>query len=62
MKISVADGSKSKAVGVGNFNLSNMTLKSVLHVLNIRYNLIQVSKLNKRSNCAVIFYPSYCEL
>lgn len=60
-----------KAVGVGNVHFSNMTLRSVLHVLNIRCNLISVSKITNLScvvscftkdlNCVVVLFSSHSE-
>lgn len=47
MKISVVDGSICKAVGVGSVHFSKLTLRYVFHGLNIRCNLISLSKLKK---------------
>ena len=41
--------------------LPNMTLKSVLHVPKLTYNLLSVSKLTKDLNCVVTFFSSHCE-
>lgn len=49
------------AVGVGIVHLSNMTLQYILHIPNIRHNLISVSKLKKDRNCDVTFFPSHFE-
>ena len=58
--ITVADGNSSLVAGTGNLNLSGLELKSVLHVPDLKYNLISASKLSKDLNCAIIIYPSYC--
>ena len=58
--ITVADGNSSLVAGVGDLNLSGLELKSVLHVPELKYSLISVSKLTKDLNCAIIFYPSCC--
>lgn len=39
---------------------SNITLNSVLHVPNMSYNLLSISKLTKCQNCLVTFYLNYC--
>lgn len=43
------------------FCLSDMTLQSVLHVPNIKCNLISVNKLMKGFYCVVTFFSSHCE-
>ncbi|EOY17116.1 Cysteine-rich RLK (RECEPTOR-like protein kinase) 8 [Theobroma cacao] len=60
-KIRVADGALSSVAGKGSANLANMTLKSVLHVPNLKCNLVSISKLTNDLNCVAKFYPSFGE-
>lgn len=61
IKITVADGSSSLVAGFGDLNLCGLSLKSVLYVPNLKYNLISVSKLSKDQICAIIFSFTSCE-
>ena len=61
-KIKIADGSFSFIVGKGSTPISKiLTLESVLHVLNLSFNLLSISKLPRDMNCVAKFFPSYCE-
>jgi len=61
-KIRIADGSFSPIAGKGFIKLTEkINLNAVLHVPNLAYNLLSVSKLSKDSNCRVTFFESHCE-
>lgn len=59
--ITVADGSMCKAVGQVDIEFSSLKLKLVLYVLDLKCNLLSISKITKDSNCSIIFSPSCCE-
>lgn len=62
LKIRIADGSLSLVAGKGSIFISeNLFLKCVLHVPNLSYNLLSVSKIAKNSNCFAKFCDSNCE-
>ena len=60
MIVSVADGSTSLVVGIGDVVYSEFYLKNVLHVPSLKYNLLSLSKLTKDLNCAVTFACDHC--
>lgn len=41
-------------------NFDNCTLSNVLHMPLFEYNLLSVSKLTKKLQCCVSFYPHFC--
>ena len=51
----------SSVHGKCTIKISNMTLHSVLHILNLTCNLVFISKLTKDFNCVAKLYLSYCE-
>jgi len=54
--ITVADGSKVEATGVGQVSpIPSLSLSSVLLIPNCPFNLISISKLNRSLNCAISF-------
>ena len=60
-KIRVADGSFSSVVGQGFVYISpSLTLRSVLHVPNLNYNLLSIGKITKELNCSIEFTPTGC--
>ena len=63
LKVHIADGSLlSLVTGKGFVVLSkNLIFKLVLHVPNLSYNHLSISKLTKDSNCMAKFFPSHCE-
>ena len=61
LKIQIADGSLSTVAGKCLIQINGLTLESVLHVPNLKCNLISVSKLAKDSNCVVKLFSSHCE-
>ena len=59
--IKIADGSLSSVAGIGTIKLSqNLILKSVLHVLSLKCNLISVSKITQDNQCVAKFVSSSC--
>ncbi|WP_438802665.1 hypothetical protein [Heyndrickxia coagulans] len=59
--ITLADGSKSRALGSGTVSpTSCLPLSSILHVPNLSFNLLSVSKFAHDLNCSVSFFPDYC--
>ncbi|KAM7509193.1 hypothetical protein LguiA_019646 [Lonicera macranthoides] len=61
-KVKIANGSFAAVAGKGTIIVSpSLTLKDVLHVPNLSYNLISVSKLALDLNCQVNFWASHCE-
>ena len=55
-KVRIADGSLSTVAGKGTIKLENcLTLFSVLHVPNLKCNLLSVSKFTKDTNCVAKF-------
>ena len=60
-KVKIADGSYANVAGKGPIPLSsNLTLKDVLHVPTLSYNLLSISKFTKDHNCTAHFYSSGC--
>ena len=61
--VSIADGSSTCVHSKGDVCLSpHLTLSFVLHVPQLSFNLLSVSRLAKSYNCAVIFSPHHCLL
>ncbi|CAM8934312.1 unnamed protein product [Rhodiola kirilowii] len=61
-KVKMADDSFATIAGKGTVIITpSLTLKNVLHVPLLSYNLLFVSKLTLDHNCRVIFCPSGCE-
>ena len=61
--VSIADGSITRVQSKGDVCLSpDITLTSVLHVPQLSFNLLSVSRLAKSHDCAVIFLPDRCLL
>ncbi|RVW33895.1 Retrovirus-related Pol polyprotein from transposon RE2 [Vitis vinifera] len=57
--VHIADGSKSKIAGTGSIKLTKgLYLDSVLHVPNLDYNLLSISKLARDLQCVAKFYPN----
>jgi len=62
-KITMADGSLTTVAGQGDIFLNkNLTLKNVLHVLELFTNLISIQKLIEDTNCHVLFHSNICEI
>ncbi|CAN1225016.1 Retrovirus-related Pol polyprotein from transposon RE2 [Linum perenne] len=60
-KIQVADGNFATIARKGNIRiLPEITLKNVLRVPKLSYNLLSTHKLTLDTNCLVIFYPFHC--
>ena len=60
-KIKIADGSFSSIVGQGTIKINpTLSLKSMLHVPSLFYNLLSMGKITKDFNCSVIFTSSGC--
>ena len=60
-KVRIADGSLSTVAGKGTVKLLDcLYLFSVLHVPNLKCNLLSVSKLTKDTNCVAKFCGSKC--
>ena len=58
VKIQIVDGSLAPIVGKGLvFPFEGLTLHSVLHVPQISYNLLSISKPTRELNCKAIFLP-----
>ena len=59
--VTLADGSATTISGLGTANLSpNLSLSSVLYILDFPFNLLSISKLTKILNCAAIFLSTHC--
>ena len=59
--VRIADGTLSKAVGIGSVIISNdIVLKSVLFVPNLDCNLLSISKITRDLNCVTKFLPNVC--
>ena len=56
----MADGTQSLVKGKGSVCVADLLLESVLHVPNLSFNLLSVSKLTRDLDCIVRFFPSYC--
>ena len=60
-RVQFANGSYMTIAGIGNIEISPMiSLKEVLHVSNLSYNLISISKITKELNCLIKFSPTNC--
>ncbi|KAH7665241.1 RNA-directed DNA polymerase protein [Dioscorea alata] len=60
--VKIADGTYSEVAGIGSVIISKeITLKSVLFVPNLDYNLLSISKLTKDLNCVTKFSSTLCE-
>ena len=60
-KVKVDDGTLSSIISQGLASITpSLTLQNVLHVPNLSYNLLSVSKITKDFNCFVTFTPSCC--
>ena len=57
----MADCTVSLAKRQGSVYVANLALKSILHMPNLKCNLLSMSKLNKDMDCMVAFFPSHCE-
>ena len=56
-KVYIANGSLTPISGKGNILVThNITLSSVLHVLNMSCNLLSINKLKKSQNCSITFF------
>ena len=51
----MAGGTTSLAHGRGTTCMASLTLKSILYVLNLRCNLLSVSKITKERDCSITF-------
>lgn len=61
-QITIANGTSVPITGQGKVDLYPiLSIKQVLHVLNLATNLISVHQLTKQLNCRSIFYPHTCE-
>ncbi|RVW83269.1 Retrovirus-related Pol polyprotein from transposon RE1 [Vitis vinifera] len=59
--VHIVDGSKSKIVETGSIKLTkDLYLDSILHVPNLDYNLLSISKLARDLQCVTKFYPNSC--
>ncbi|KAL6323499.1 hypothetical protein AAG906_039074 [Vitis piasezkii] len=55
----IADGSLSKVVGIGSIRVTNdLNLNFVLHVPNLDYNLLSISKLTRDLHCEARFFSN----
>ena len=61
MPVSMADGTTAVAEGKSLAKVAGLTLRSVLFIPNLKYNLLFVSKLTKQHQCVVTFSSSGCE-
>lgn len=60
--VRIADGSLLTVASTGSVIISeNITLTSVLPVLNLDCNLFSISKLARELNCVTKFLPNFCE-
>ena len=55
----VADGTFSSIIGQGIASITPLTSQNVLHVPNLSYDLLSVSKITKDLDCFVTFTPSH---
>lgn len=56
-KVRIVDGSLSSVVGTGDIShTSSMSLSSIFHVPNFKYNLVSLSHLTKSMNCSITFF------
>ena len=61
-KVKIAYGSFATVAGKGKIIISPLlTLKDVLHVPHLSYNLLSVSKLTRDHNCKINFWSSHCK-
>ncbi|XP_073121790.1 uncharacterized protein [Henckelia pumila] len=61
-RVKIVDGSLASVAGKGTVVISPfLTLKNVLHVPPLSYNLLSISKLTFDLKCRVIFLSSHCE-
>nr|KYP41061.1 Retrovirus-related Pol polyprotein from transposon TNT 1-94 [Cajanus cajan] len=61
-KIKLADSSLATVASKGSVTFSpSLTLKNVLHVHNLSYNLVFASKLTLDHNCRINIWSSHCE-
>lgn len=61
-KVKIANGSFATIVGKGNITISLLlTLKDVLHIPHLSYNLLLVSKLTGDHNCQINFLSFDCK-
>ena len=59
--VTLADGSKSCALGLGTNNPTPLIpLTFVLSLPHFSFNLISLSKLTLTLNCSISFFPGYC--
>ncbi|KAL2920861.1 Retrovirus-related Pol polyprotein from transposon RE1 [Bienertia sinuspersici] len=59
--INIPNGETSEVYGVGQVTLcSKLNLKNVMYIPSFKHNLLSIQKLNKDSNCKVIFLASHC--
>lgn len=55
-KVQIADGTSSVVAGTWTIRIGlNVTLKGVLHVPNLSFNLLSISKITKDLDCEVTF-------
>lgn len=60
--VKIADGTLSPIAGIGTITLTNyLSLKSVLHVPSLNFNLISVSKFTTDNSCLAKFSSSSCQ-
>ena len=60
-RVKFVDGSYTVIAGIGTIEIGPMiSLKEVLHVPNVSYNLISIRKITKELNCLVKFSPTDC--
>ena len=61
-KVKIENGSFEIVAGKGKIIISHfLTLKDVLHVPHLSYNLLSVSKLTHDHNCQIKFWSSHCK-
>ncbi|KAL4619835.1 hypothetical protein ACB092_06G109400, partial [Castanea dentata] len=59
--VTLADGSTTIVSGLDTANLSpNLSLSSILYILDFPFNLLSISKVTKILNCAAIFLSTHC--
>lgn len=62
-KIKITDSSFLAVIGTGSIHISPLlTLKDMLHVPRLDFNLLSVDKLTQNQNCHTNFFPYHCEI
>lgn len=61
LTVKIADASTSIVTGIGNIKVTHsLTLNGVLHVPNLKCNLLSVSQLAQDKRCHAKFFATHC--